>query len=130
MVGWWCPNFAAGTVSLSYWAASFGAGAENVEQIVTGRGLGPVSGFGAMLIRFWCECIKLVAVGYLYSYFWVASTAIYFLLRRDVDATETDEVYLDENDGAPEYGLPSLKTDKQGAPEVDEPAAEEDKDDE
>ena len=39
--------------------------------------------------------MKLLAVGYLFSYFWTAAAAIYFLLRRDVDATETDEVFLD-----------------------------------
>ena len=47
------------------------------------------------MIRFWAGCVKLLAVGYLFSYFWTASTAIYFLLRHDVDATEMDEVFLD-----------------------------------
>ena len=37
-----------------------------------------------------------MGVGYLFSYFWTASTAIYYLLRRDIDATEMDEVYIEE----------------------------------
>ena len=58
---------------------------------------------------FFHRLIPLVAVAFLSSYFWTVSTAIYFLLRRDVDATEMDEVYLpdDEHD----YALPPLSGD-------------------
>jgi hypothetical protein len=125
-LGWLLvSNFAAAVVYLGYWAASWGGGAAQVDMIRDGgEGLGMLGGFGALLIRFWCECVKLIAVGYLFSYFWTASTGIYFLLRRDVDATEMDEVFLDENESDAAYGLPSLKSDEQGAPVVDEPAEE------
>ena len=72
--------------------------------------------FGAGLIRFWAGCVKLLAVGFIFAYFWSAATAIYLLLRRDVDATELDEVFLDEDASEEAYGLPPLKTDEAGAP--------------
>ena len=71
---------------------------------------------GAVLVRFFAECVKLLAVGYLFSYFWSAAAAIYFLLRRDVDATETDEVFLDADTSEQTFGLPAVTTDKAGAP--------------
>lgn len=132
-LGWLVvSNFAAAVVYLGYWAASWGAGAGQVTMIAGGgEELGVLGGFGGLLIRFWVECVKLIAVGYLFSYFWTASTGIYFLLRRDVDATEMDEVFLDENEVDATYGLPALKTDEQGAPTVDEPGEEQpDQDDE
>ena len=49
-------------------------------------------------------------------------------LRRDVDATELDEVFLDEDEGEPPYGLPPLTTDEAGAPAADdEPKPDEEK---
>ena len=72
--------------------------------------------FGAGLIVFWTGCVKLLAVGYLFSYFWTASAAVYFLLRRDVDATEMDEVFLDADQSEPAGELPPITTDQAGAP--------------
>ena len=57
------------------------------------------------------------------------STAIYFLLRRDVDATEMDEVFLDQDESEEAYGLPPLKTDDAGAPTVDDEVPEIEPDD-
>jgi hypothetical protein len=70
-----------------------------------------VGAAGAVLIRFWVEGLKLLAVGFLFSYFWVAFTAVYFLMRRQVDATEIDEVYLEEEQEEEAGGLPPLRTD-------------------
>lgn len=99
-IGWlgWLlvQNFAAGVVWMGYWAAGWGCGAERIQMILSGdENLGSIGRFGAGAIRFWAECVKLLAVGYLFSYFWTAAVAIYFLLRHDVDATEMDEVFLD-----------------------------------
>ena len=57
-------------------------------------------------MRFWTDCVKLAATGYLFSYFWTAASAMYLLLRHSVDATETDEVVLDEEEQA--AALPPL----------------------
>lgn len=122
MLGWLLVmNFAASVVHLTYWSASWGAGNEAVQKTMSASG-------GASVLRFWTGCIKILAVGYLYSYFWTAATAIYLVLRREVDATEMDEVFLDTDAADSAFGLPSVGTDEQGAPIVEEPAAEATKD--
>ncbi len=78
-----------------------------------------VGWLGDLLIRIWSDCVRLLAVGYLYSYFWVSASGIYLLLRRDVDDTEIDEVYLEDaggNDAASD--LPEIGKDEAGAPVV------------
>ncbi|MBN2475892.1 MAG: hypothetical protein JXB62_14870 [Pirellulales bacterium] len=110
-------SFAAGVIGLTYGAAGWLAGGDQIGAILEGSdSLGPVGGVGAALIRLCAGCVKLLAVGYVYGYFWTASTAIYLLLRRDVDATEMDEVFLDEDASEESYGLPPLGTDEAGAP--------------
>jgi hypothetical protein len=124
-IGWlgWLlvENFAAGVIWMGYWAAGWGSGGERLNSIMgTGDELTGIGSSGAMLIRFWAGCIKLLAVGYLFSYFWSAAAAIYLLLRRDVDATEMDEVYLDADESEQTFDLPKVITDPAGAPVVEE----------
>ena len=112
LIGWlgWIlvQNFAASVVWMSYWAAGWGCGADQIDLIINGGNGLSSSAARAGLIRFWAGCVKLLAVGYLFSYFWTAATAIYFLLRRDVDATEMDEVYLDADASEPDTALPAV----------------------
>ena len=106
-LGWLVvSNVAAATIGLTYWAASLGAGPKAVGDIADGGGL----------IPFWCGCVKLLAVGFLYSYFWTASTAIYLLLRHDNDNKEMDEIFLDDNEDEPPRASPPLTADEDGAP--------------
>ncbi|HEY1784396.1 MAG TPA: hypothetical protein VGG30_02570 [Pirellulales bacterium] len=70
---------------------------------------------GLGLIRFWIDLGVTVAMAFMFSYFWTANTAIYFLLRRHVDATEMDEVYIP---GEGDRGLPPLEHDAAGVPGV------------
>ena len=115
LLGWLLvANFAAGVVGLTYWAAGWGAGGQP-ERLVADA-TGGTALIGASLIGFWVGCVKMLAVGFLYSFFWTAAAAIYLLLRRDVDATEMDEVFLEEDEDEPAYGLPPLETDDAGAP--------------
>lgn len=119
LLGWLLvSNFAAAVIYLSYWAAGWGAG-ESVNAIRDGAELGFLGGSGATLIRFWVVCVKLLAVGFLYSYLWTTAEAIYLLLRRDVDAREMDEVFM-EDEGHEVASLPPLKPDASGFPEVAE----------
>ena len=127
VIGWlgWVlvRNFAAGVVWMGYWAAGWGCGAAQIDSITGVSGeLSGVGAAGAVMIRFWAGCVKLLAVGYLFSYFWAAAAAIYLLLRRDVDATETDEVFLDADQSEETFGLPTITTDEAGAPVVDDDA--------
>jgi hypothetical protein len=120
VLGWLLVSqFAAGVVGLAYWATSWGGGGPRLGSIASGAGLTGMAAVGAGLIHFWAGCVKLLATGFVFSYFWTAAAAIYFLLRRQVDATEMDEVFLEEQEQS--YGLPPLKTDSAGAPMVDEP---------
>jgi hypothetical protein len=75
-----------------------------------------VCGSGAF--GFWVGVVRSIATAFSYSFFWCLATAIYFLLRQDVDQTEFDEVYLE--DAEEPYGLP-LKPDKHGVPTVPPP---------
>ena len=121
-LGWLLvSNFAAAVIQLTYWAAGWGCGREQLGNVLTGsEALGMMGGAGATLIRFWVGCVKLLAAGFIYSYFWTASVAIYLLLRRDVDATEMDEVFQEEETEEPAYGLPTVSTDETGAPTIEE----------
>jgi hypothetical protein len=114
-LGWLLvETFAGAVVALSYWAAGWGAGPRIGAMGMSG--LGRIFDVGSGLIGFWTSCVAALALGYFYGYFWIAASAIYLLLRRDVDATETDEVFLDADRSEPTHALPPLGTDEQGAP--------------
>jgi len=116
-LGWLLvSNFAAGVVGLTCWAASWFPGAPRMEAILHGGIEGEVATAGAVVLGFWTGSVKLLAVGFLYGFFFTAATAIYLLLRRDADATEMDEVFLDEDESEQQYGLPPLVADTAGAP--------------
>jgi hypothetical protein len=61
---------------------------------------------GAFMVAFWLYLAFLMVVGFGYSYFWSASTIIYLLMRRKVDDTEMDEVYVEEDEEEPAYSMP------------------------
>jgi hypothetical protein len=54
--------------------------------------------FGAFLVGIWLGAAFLAMLGFGYAYFWSASTIIYMLLRRTMDAAEMDEVYFEEDE--------------------------------
>ena len=60
--------------------------------------LGPVQSIGAALMACWVYFAISILGAYVISLYSCSSTLIYFLLRRDVDATDLDEVYLEPND--------------------------------
>jgi len=111
-------DFTAGIIWMTYWAASWGATNVKINSIMPGGDISGMGYAGAWLIHLWTGCVKLLAVGYLFSFFWTVSVAIYFLLRRTVDATEMDEVFLDADESEKTYALPKIVTDESGAPVV------------
>ena len=118
VLGWLLVGtFAQWIIALASWGVSWGSGVERITEVTNQSDLGPLGNAGVQLIYFWGNCLKMLAFGFVFSYFWVASTVIYFLLRRLVDATELDEVWLPEDQEL--RGLPPLKT---GADGVVEPA--------
>jgi hypothetical protein len=52
----------------------------------------------ALLVSVWVYLVIALLGAYLISYYFSASTLIYYLMRREVDATELDDVYLEQSD--------------------------------
>ena len=115
------------TVVLAGWAVSWGAGADRAASLLIAAAPKPGEEPAWLLssahnvLAFWTGCVGLVATAFLYSYFWSAATAIYFLLRQNVDGTERDEVAVEEEAEAEQFGLPPLAADESGVPRVAEP---------
>ena len=129
LLGWGLVfGFAQTVIAITQGTACWGSGGQFVftadpvphivYQFASGNSPGHLGWLGDLLIRTWSDCVRLLAVGYLYSYFWVSASAIYLLLRRDVDDTELDEVHLDEAESSEALGLPEIKKDETGAPFV------------
>lgn len=56
----------------------------------------------AFICGFWTHLLFLGLVGFAYALFWCSGTIIYFLLRKQIDETEFDDVYIeDEKDFNP-----------------------------
>ncbi len=112
--------FADWILVLSNWAISWGSGVAQLQRINGPESMGSLADTGAAIIGFWTNCVLTLAYGFIFSYFWTSTTAIYFLLRRLVDATEIDEVYMPLE--REQHGLPPLKTGADGLPTVDDEA--------
>lgn len=120
-------------LQITVWGLSWGSGHERVTEVMAWsqlgaewplvtspvvtpkpEDLGPAAELGLDFIALTLGFVKLLMLGFAYSYFWTTATAIYLLLRRSNDATELDNVYLDE---PPEVApLPPIHTDEAGVP--------------
>ncbi len=56
------------------------------------------SQISAVVVSLWVTIIFLLMIGFAYSYYFSAFTMVYLLMRRKVDDTELDEVYLEEDE--------------------------------
>jgi len=136
LLGWLFVSLFAHTVlALTQGAVCWGSGGEFrwdgkpiphlVYVFASGESTAHLGSIGAFVIRCWSDCVRLTAVGFLYSFFWVSATAGYLLLRKAVDDTELDEVFVEEDDEEM-LSLPEISQDEQGAPVVDDaPPADE-----
>jgi hypothetical protein len=61
---------------------------------------------GAGMVTVWVYLAFLLILGFAYSFFWTAGTITYLLMRRNVDDTDLDEVYLDEEEAEEPYTVP------------------------
>jgi hypothetical protein len=117
--------FANLTIDLTYWAASWGAYEARVNNVF-GQAMqeGPAFNLGSGLIVFWTCFVQAVATSWFFAFFFAAMGGVYLLIRRDVDQTETDEIYIEEEDES--YGMPPLTKDESGVPvAADMPDAQE-----
>ncbi len=95
-------------IALTYYGTSWGASNGRVELLANGEYTGTL-GTGVALIRLVEGLVRVIAMAFNFSYFFCVLTAIYLVLRRDVDKTDFDEVFVE--DGRPQYSLPPLKSD-------------------
>ncbi len=120
-------NLANGVVDLAFWSSSWGANVVSGDRIQTIQGILPVPeggskalvNSGQSLIGLWNALFKTLAAAFVYGLFWCMASAIYLLLRKDVDETETDEIYVVDEQRT--YDLPPLRSDEHGIPQVQEP---------
>jgi hypothetical protein len=70
---------------------------------------------GAGMVSFWMTLLFMLMLGFMYSYFWTASSMIYLLMRRKVDEVEPDEIYTEEEMEEP-VAPPKLSPTDAGAP--------------
>lgn len=110
LTGWalnlvWRPWWRAGEVDViralfvhapeSYgWRDMLVPGLGSAAQVTEKMALVPRA--AAWILGFWLHLVFLGMLGFAYCLFWSASTVIYFLLRKAVDETDLDEVYLEE----------------------------------
>ncbi len=115
-------HFSEAVIHFADTAAAIGAGGERwaeMERIRQGAETGHTGILlGSHCINFYAGLVRSVATGFGYSLFWCLTAAIYLLLRRDVDQTEFDEVFVEQEDLA--YELPPLPSDPAGVPGVPE----------
>lgn len=99
-------------VSLTGWAVSWGMGYEataalfgDTPRMIGGAGFSAAIAaapdnvsWGAILVGIWLRGVALLVVAFVYSYFWTSTTIMYFLLRREVDANDFDELHLEQEE--------------------------------
>lgn len=120
--------FSQMVINLGYWGVSWGTGNERVADIFGmsegGAQREGVAGFGAGVISVFTDLVRLFVGGFTFAFFWCVASAVYLLLRYNVDQTEFDEIWLEEHEQR--YELPTLKPDESGVPQLEkeEPQAE------
>ena len=102
-------------LDLTYWSMSWGAGGERIatlrphlmdpaSEILAGETTSGSLKFAQGAFQFWDGLLGVLLNGFAFGLFWCLYSAIYLLLRRDVDETEVDEVFIDDE----EQPLPDL----------------------
>jgi hypothetical protein len=92
-----------------FWALAWGAGADAIAEIrqqalriAAGEAISSEHGglwkFGITLIGLVLVLIHAVAAAFRFTFFFAVTSAIYLLLRQDVDEKEMDEVYLERDE--------------------------------
>lgn len=70
----------------------------NLPYDVNFLALGTGGDIGASLILFWVYVAISILGAFAISFYFSANTIIYYLMRKDVDATELDDVYVEQVD--------------------------------
>jgi hypothetical protein len=106
-------HFSEGVIAFAQWPAALGAGADRWSELARSvdspQSATGLAAWGVQLVGWCVALVRSVATGFAYSLFWCMATAIYLLLRQDVDQTEFDDVYVENEDL--QYVLPPLDAD-------------------
>lgn len=101
------------------WVEWFSGTRDRMNVILSG-------GWGTVLASLWGGAVALLVMGFVHSYFWTTTTIMYFLLRRNVDGNDFDEVHLayeeERDELLPLVGTAATTpeaTPAEGAPPVD-----------
>jgi len=117
-LGWFLVQIVAElTIHMSYWSVMWGCGAERIESL---KNVGPDANVllrtSRSLMVLSEGMVRQVAGAFAYSFFWCGAVGIYLLLRKAVDQTEFDEVFLDDDE--PPFDLPALRDGPSVVPEM------------
>ena len=89
--------FADISLNLALLATSFGMGHDRTGAVMAAVGNDTADArWGIQALQFWTDGLRTMLAAFGWGYFWAIAPAIYLLLRQDVDATELDEIVLDE----------------------------------
>ena len=66
--------------------------------------------FASGMVAFWISLLFLMMLGFGYSYFWTANTMIYLLMRKHIDETDMDEVYVEDFESKEAISPPQVPT--------------------
>ena len=89
----------------THWSFDWGLSSERSIQLFYGDIQDGAAGWGCNLIRLWQGFLRTLTTAFAVGFLFSGMTAVYLLLRRQVDGVELDEVQLDEET---EHGLPVL----------------------
>jgi hypothetical protein len=109
----------------THWSVAWGCGSERLEAFWSGSGESSQKSavkFGMAIITFMEGILRTISEAFAFAYFFVSTSAIYLLMRQDVDHTEFDEVWSDED--KTRYPLPPMKTEPTPTPATTSPSSE------
>ncbi len=119
-------------VQLAVWGVSWGMGYEATAGFIAGSpdlispappaGAFSEAAWGARIARGWMCLLSVLVVGFVYTFFWSSATIVYFVLRRSVDASDFDEVQIDEAEERDEL-LPLVGTAAMGETQTNVPSS-------
>jgi hypothetical protein len=83
--------FAEGLIRLTHWSLSFSAPSSLLAALFS-QGDPSVGTVAASTHRFWLGAVRLLAQGWIFSFFWTTSAVLYLWIRHEVDGTPWTEI--------------------------------------
>jgi hypothetical protein len=110
------------TVPIDLWNTMWPApAAQRLPYNIDTLSLSGPQAFGSYLVALWVYLAIGLLGAFAISFYFSANTIIYYLMRREVDATELDDVYLEQSDE--DFAEPAPPTTAPTAPGADASAA-------